>query len=162
MSREMPRLSVEPASPPSDSVSPRTTAVAAGRGPEPETRTRDRRSTSAQRTYRWRQSPQRDFAETFSRFATAASKVAPYTLRPSIGRLRTRASAVRHGSGMRPTVGFPCSFAGSDPQATINLRPPYQTPEHLEPSTMPPQDSLRLNHLGHTEEARPELGYQYE
>jgi hypothetical protein len=27
---------------------------------------------------------------------------------------------------------------------------------------MPPQDGLRLNHLGHTEEARPELGYQYE
>jgi hypothetical protein len=55
----------------------------------------------------------------------------------------------------------------ADTQATINLRPPcpisrFATPEHLEASTMPPQDGLRLNHLGHTEEARPEPGYQYE
>ena len=40
--------------------------------------------------------------------------IAPCISRPSTGRLRTRASEARHGSGMRPTAGFPCSSAGSD------------------------------------------------
>jgi hypothetical protein len=52
-------------------------------------------------------------------------------------------------------------------QAAIDLRPPcsisrFPTPKHLEASAMPPQDGLRLNYLGRTEKARPELGYQYE
>ena len=59
------------------SASPRTTANAAGHGPGPETQTRGQRSASAQRTYRWRQSPQRDCEEMSSRFGTAASEVAP-------------------------------------------------------------------------------------
>ena len=67
--------------------------------------TRDQRSASAQRTYRWRQSPQRDFAETSSRVATAASKVAPYISRPSTGPPQSQASEARHGSGA-PQSGF--------------------------------------------------------
>ena len=98
-----------------DAVSPRTTAAVADRAPEPRKQTRDQRSASAQRTYRWRQWPQRDFEETPSRFATAASEVAPGISKPSIGRLRTRASKAHHEFGMRPTTGFPCSSAGSDP-----------------------------------------------
>jgi hypothetical protein len=47
----------------SDALSPRTTTAVAGRGPEPRTQTRHQSSPSAQRTYRWQQSLQRDFAE---------------------------------------------------------------------------------------------------
>jgi hypothetical protein len=52
-------------------------------------------------------------------------------------------------------------------QAAIDLRPPcpfsrFPTPEHLEVSATPTQDGLRLNYLGRTEKARPELGHQYE
>ena len=81
---------------------------------EPRTQTRDQRSALVQCTYRWRQSPQHDFAETSSRFATAVSKIAPYISRPLIGPPQNQASEARHGSGKRPTVGFPCSSAGSD------------------------------------------------
>src|ERR1019366_1747486 len=49
-------------------------------------------------------------------------------------------------------------------QATIDLGTPcpisrLPPPEHFKTSAMPTQDGLRLNHLGHTEKARPELGY---
>ena len=74
----------------------------------------DRRSPSAPRTYRWRRSPQRDCEEMSSSSATAACDLAPCISRPSTGRPRTQASRARHGSGTRPTAGFPGSFAGSD------------------------------------------------
>ena len=68
---------------------------------------------------------------------------------------------------MRPTVGFHYSSVDQITQATINLGPPcpisrFPTPEHFEASAMPPQDRLRLNYLGHAEEARPELRHPYE
>ena len=68
---------------------------------------------------------------------------------------------------MRPTTCFPCSSAGSIPQAAIDLGTPYPisgfpTPEHFETSAMPSQDGLRLNHLGRTKKARPEPGHPYE
>jgi hypothetical protein len=49
----------------------------------------------------------------------------------------------------------------------IDLRPPcpvsrFPTPERFKASAMPPQDSLRLNHLGHAEQVRPEPGHPYE
>jgi hypothetical protein len=50
--------------------------------------------------------------------------------------------------------------------SSINLRPPcpisrFPTPEDFEASAMPPQDSLRLNYLDHSEQVRPELGHPY-
>jgi hypothetical protein len=50
-------------------------------------------------------------------------------------------------------------------QATIDLGPPcplsgFPAPESFEARAMPPKDGLRLNHLGHAEQARPELGKQ--
>ena len=53
------------------------------------------------------------------------------------------------------------------PQATIDLRPPcpvsgFPTPEHFEASAMPPQDGLRLHHLGRTKKARPKPSHPYE
>jgi hypothetical protein len=39
---------------------------------------------------------------------------------------------------------------------------PYFTPEPFKASAMPPQDGLRLNHLGRIEKARPELSHPYE
>ena len=52
-------------------------------------------------------------------------------------------------------------------QAAINFRPPcpvsrFPAPEDFEARTMPPQDSLRLNHLGHAAQVRPEPGHPYE
>src|ERR1700674_2531869 len=116
-------LRAGPATRLSDAVSPRTTTAVAGRDPEPGTQTRDQRSASAQRTHRWRQSPQRDFAETSSRVATAASKVAPYISRSSTGPPQSQASEARHGSGMRPKVGFPYSSARPRKPRSILGRP---------------------------------------
>jgi len=52
-------------------------------------------------------------------------------------------------------------------QATIDLRPPcplsgFPTPEGCEASAMPPKDGLRLNHLGHAKQARPEPGHPHQ
>jgi hypothetical protein len=49
-------------------------------------------------------------------------------------------------------------------QAPIDLGTPcpisrLPPPEHFKISAMPTQDSLRLNHLGYTTQARPELGH---
>src|SRR4029453_11199026 len=60
------------------------------RAPKKKRKKKEKKAGSAQRTYRWRQWPQRDFEETPSRFATAALEVAPCISKPSIGRLRTR------------------------------------------------------------------------
>ena len=38
----------------------------------------------------------------------------------------------------------------------------FQRQNSFEASAMPPQDSLRLNYLGRTEQARPEPGHPYE
>src|SRR4029077_15397589 len=110
----MPRCSAEPATRLSDAASPRTITAIAGRDPGPGTRTRDQRSASAQRTHRWQQSPQRDFAEKSSRFVTAASKVAPYISRPWTEPPQSQASEARHESWMRPKVGFLYSSGESD------------------------------------------------
>jgi hypothetical protein len=50
---------------------------------------------------------------------------------------------------------------------TIDLRPRcpisrFPTPKHLEASTMPPKDRLRLNQLGCTEQVRPEPRHPYQ
>lgn len=52
-------------------------------------------------------------------------------------------------------------------QATIALRAPYPlsrfpAPERFEARAMPPKDSLRLNHLGHAEQARPNPCHPYQ
>ena len=52
-------------------------------------------------------------------------------------------------------------------QATIDLRAPcpisgFPAPEGFEARAMPPQDRLRLNLLGHAEQARPEPGHPYQ
>ena len=62
-------------------------------------------------TDQWHRSPARDFARMSSSFAKA-TQAAPCISRQSTGRPRSQASGVRHGSGMLPTLGFPCSFVG--------------------------------------------------
>ena len=52
-------------------------------------------------------------------------------------------------------------------QATIDLRAPcplagFPAPESFPARAMPPKDGLRLNDLGRTEQARPELGHPYQ
>src|SRR5271169_2010061 len=49
----------------------------------------------------------------------------------------------------------------------IDLRPPcpisrFPAPQRLEAGPMPSQYGFQLHHLGHTEQTRPEFGYQYE
>src|SRR4029077_5521892 len=141
----MPRCSAEPATRLSDAASPRTITAIAGRDPGPGTRTRDQRSASAQRTHRWQQSPQRDFAEKSSRVATAASKVAPYISRPWTEPPQSQASEARHESGMRPKGGSPYSPAGSDraghdQSSAACPMTRFPTPKHFEPNAMPTQD----------------------
>ena len=68
---------------------------------------------------------------------------------------------------MRPTVGFLAHPLDQITQATINPRPPcpisrFPAPESFEASAMPPQDSFRLNYLGHADQVRPEPGHPYE
>src|ERR1700757_3704451 len=112
MSREMPRLSAEPATRLSDAVSPGTTAAVAGHDPEPRMQTRDQRSASAQRTYRWRQSPQCDFAVKVFQVCDGGFEGRPIYFE-TVDWATSKSSIRGHGSGMRPTVGFPCSSAGS-------------------------------------------------
>ena len=52
-------------------------------------------------------------------------------------------------------------------QSTIDLRAPcpisaFPAPESFEAGAMSPQDSLRLNHLGHAKQARPESCHPYQ
>ena len=52
-------------------------------------------------------------------------------------------------------------------QATIDLRAPcplsgFPAPESFEAGAMPPKNRFRLNHLGRTEQARPEPGHPYQ
>jgi hypothetical protein len=66
-------------------------------------------------------------------------------------------------SGCAPQWIFPAHPLDQITQAPIDLRPPcpisrFPTPERFKASAMPPQNGLRLNHLGHTEQARPEPG----
>jgi hypothetical protein len=97
----------------------------------------------------------------------AASKVAPYISRPLTVPPQSQASEARHGSGMRPKVGFPYSSAGSDlagrDQSLAAL--PYDAISNakaFEASAMPTQDGLRLNHLHRTKKVWPNPGHPYE
>ena len=47
-------------------------------------------------------------------------------------------------------LGAPCPLAG------------FPAPESFEATAMPPKDGLRLNHLGHAEQLRPEPGHPYQ
>ena len=52
-------------------------------------------------------------------------------------------------------------------QVAINPRPPcplsgFPAPIAPEPRPMPPQDRRRLNHLDHTEQARPQPGHPHQ
>ena len=52
-------------------------------------------------------------------------------------------------------------------QATIDLRAPYPlsgfpVPESFEASAMPPQDRLRLNHIGYIEQIGPNPRHPYQ
>lgn len=56
---------------------------------------------------------------------------------------------------------FPAHLLNEIVQATIDLRSPcpisrFPVPECFEARAMPPKDSLRLDHLGHAKQARPE------
>ena len=69
-------------------------------------------------------------------------------------------------SGCAPQRVFPAHPLDQITQAPIDLRTPcplsgFPAPESFEALAMPPEDRLRLNHLSHTKQARPELGHPY-
>src|SRR6266404_120105 len=69
--------------------------------------------------------------------------------------------------GRAPLLVFLAHPSNEITQATIDLRPPcplsgFPAPESFEARAMPPKDGLRLNHLGHAEQARPEPGHPHE
>src|SRR5450759_2278252 len=77
-----------------------------------------------------------------------------------LGHLKTKHQKLAVDPGSAPQWVFLAHPLDQITQATIDLRPPYPisrfpTPEGFETSAMPPQDSLRLNHLGRTKQARP-------
>jgi hypothetical protein len=62
-------------------------------------------------------------------------------------------------AGRAPLLVFLAHPLDEITQATIDLRPPcplsgFPAPESFEARAMPPEDGLRLNHLGHPEQAR--------
>ncbi len=70
-------------------------------------------------------------------------------------------------SGCAPPWVFPAHPLDHITQAAIDLRPPcpilrFPTSIRFEASAMPPQDGPRLNHLGRTKKARPELDHPCE
>ena len=134
--------------------------------PGPEMQTRDQRSALYHAHIDSGDRLSGDFLEKSSKFAT---RILARTMcfenvdwRPG-----SQASEARHGSGMLPTAGFPCSSAGSDHVGHDRLRRPcpisgFPTPEHFEASAMPPQNGLRSHHLDRTNKAWPEPGHPYE
>lgn len=69
--------------------------------------------------------------------------------------------------GCSPQWVFPAHPLDQITQAPIDPRPPcpvsrFPTSERFKASAMPPQDRLRLNHMGHAEQARPEPGHPNE
>ena len=69
--------------------------------------------------------------------------------------------------GCAPKWVFPTHPPDQTAQATINPWPPcpmtrLPTPKYFEPSAMPTQDGLRLNHLHRIKKARPKPRHPYE
>ena len=69
--------------------------------------------------------------------------------------------------GRAPLLVFLAYPLNEITQAMIDLRAPcplsgFPAPESFEASAMPPKDGLRLNHLGHAEQGRPEPGDPYQ
>src|SRR5262249_13230330 len=140
--------------------SPRTTAVAAGRGLPPETRTIAQSSGSE---------PQRDNGR--DRLHVVPEECLP-TLRrrPTLHHVfRYRRlgdlKAKHHQLAMDPRCSPPWIFLAhpSDEiaQLSIDLWPPcplprFPTPERGEARAVPAKDGLRLNDPGRVEQARPE------
>src|ERR1035437_3484617 len=84
-----------------------------------------------------------------------------------LGDLKAKHQKLAMDPGCAPQRVLPAHPPDQITQATIDLGTPcpisrLPPPEHFKTSAMPTQDGLRLNHLGRTEKARPELGYQYE
>src|SRR6266513_489544 len=82
----------------------------------------------------------------------------------SISRASSLRICSRGHSAVLPLRVFLAHPLNEITQATIDLRAPCQlsrfpAPESFPARAMPPQDGLRLNHLGHTEQARPEPGH---
>src|SRR5215813_4204622 len=125
-------------------------------------RTIAQRSGSEPQRDQWPRSPVRGSGRTSSSPATAIHP-APCISRPSTGRPQSRASTVRHGSEMLPTLGFPCSSSDKIAQLASDLWPScplprFPAPERRETNTMPAKDGLRLNDMRRTEQAWPESG----
>ena len=69
--------------------------------------------------------------------------------------------------GRAPLLVFLAHPSNEITQATIDLRAPcplarFPAPERFPARAMPPKDGLRLNDLGRSEQARPELGHPYQ
>jgi hypothetical protein len=95
-----------------------------------------------------------------SRFATAASEVAPGISRPSTGRLRT--PSVRSSPRDAPHSGFSLLVRRMRSRNSRSIfRPPcpmsgFPAPESFEPRAMPPKDGFRLHHLGQIKQIWPD------
>ena len=81
-----------------------------------------------------------------------------------LGHLKAKHQKFAMDPGCAPQWVFPAHPLDKITQAAINFRPPcpvsrFPAPEDFEARTMPPQDSLRLNHLGHAAQVRPEPGH---
>ena len=81
-----------------------------------------------------------------------------------LGYLKAKHPKLTMDPGRTPHWVFSAHPLDQITQAAIDLRPPcpisrFPTPEHFETSTVPAQNGLRLDYLGRTEEARPELGH---
>jgi hypothetical protein len=77
-----------------------------------------------------------------------------------LGDLKAKHQEFAMDPGRTPLRGFLAHPLNEITQTTINLRAPcplsgFPAPESFEARAMPPKDGLRLNHLGHAEQARP-------
>src|ERR1035437_977141 len=78
-----------------------------------------------------------------------------------LGHLKAKHQKLAMDPGCAPQRVFPAHPPNQITQASIDPRPPcpiarFPTPEDFEVGAMPSQDGLRLNHLGHSEQVRPE------
>jgi len=84
-----------------------------------------------------------------------------------LGHLKAKHQQLAMDPGCAPKWVFPAHPPDQISKATIDPWPPcpmtrFSTPKHFEPSAMPTQDGLRLNHLHRVKKARPKPRHPYE
>src|SRR5262245_30050629 len=159
--------SAAPATPRLGAGSPRTRAAVVDRGPTRETQTGTRTSglePRRDRSLRW---PPHGYAGMSAKSAMVVLGAGSCIWRPSTRRLKTELEQFTMDARGAPQWVLLAHPLDEFTQLTADSGPPWPTarfPSPIGPKTcsMPPQDRVRLNDAGQTEQAWPEPSHPYQ